>query len=125
MRRHTTFSHRRPGQTASSCPRRAREQIGALEVLRAWGVPMLLLGNGSEHSWSRIRSGVRGAVVCTSEVDEVRVGDDNSLTAEAGALLSRIARRAQRARSDVGAELPAAFRAISGRRGIHEKRRRI
>ena len=42
--------------------------------------------------------GVRGAVVCTADVDEVRVGeDDNTLTAEAGALLSRIARRAQRA----------------------------
>ena len=41
-------------------------------------------------------AGIRGAVVCTSELDEVRVNEDNTVSAEAGALLSRIARRAQR-----------------------------
>ena len=77
-------------------PKTRKELIGALDVLRAQGVPMLLLGNGSNILVSD--EGVRGAVVCTADVDEVRVGeDDNTLTAEAGALLSRIARRAQRA----------------------------
>ena len=94
MRRHTTFSIGGPADLFI-LPKTRRELIGALEVLRAQGVPMLLLGNGSNILVSD--EGVRGAVVCTSEVDEVRVGDDNSLTAEAGALLSRIARRAQRA----------------------------
>ena len=94
MRRHTTFSIGGPADLFI-LPKTRRELIGALEVLRAQGVPMLLLGNGSNILVSD--EGVRGAVVCTSEVDEVRVGDDNTLTAEAGALLSRIARRAQRA----------------------------
>ncbi|MBD9068676.1 MAG: UDP-N-acetylmuramate dehydrogenase, partial [Butyricicoccus sp.] len=77
-------------------PKTRKELIGALDVLRTQGVPMLLLGNGSNILVSD--EGVRGAVVCTADVDEVRVGeDDNTLTAEAGALLSRIARRAQRA----------------------------
>ena len=83
MRRHTTFSIGGPADLFI-LPKTRRELIGALEVLRAQGVPMLLLGNGSNILVSD--EGVRGAVVCTSEVDEVRVGDDNTLTAEAGAL---------------------------------------
>ena len=95
MRRHTTFSIGGPADLFI-LPKTRKELIGALDVLRAQGVPMLLLGNGSNILVSD--EGVRGAVVCTADVDEVRVGeDDNTLTAEAGALLSRIARRAQRA----------------------------
>lgn len=76
---------------------------------------MLLLGNGSNILVSD--EGVRGAVVCTADVDEVRVGeDDNTLTAEAGALLSRIARRAQRARSYRARSSRAAFRQPSAAR---------
>ena len=77
MRRHTTFSIGGPADLFI-LPKTRRELIGALEVLRAQGVPMLLLGNGSNILVSD--EGVRGAVVCTSEVDEVRVGDDNTLT---------------------------------------------
>ena len=95
MSRHTTFSIGGPADLFI-LPKTRKELIGALDVLRAQGVPMLLLGNGSNILVSD--EGVRGAVVCTADVDEVRVGeDDNTLTAEAGALLSRIARRAQRA----------------------------
>ena len=88
MRRHTTFSIGGPADLFI-LPKTRKELIGALDVLRAQG-------NGSNILVSD--EGVRGAVVCTADVDEVRVGeDDNTLTAEAGALLSRIARRAQRA----------------------------
>ena len=91
---HTTFKI--GGPAAFWCtPRDAKQLRRTLQLCRENGVRVYLLGNGSNILVSD--EGVRGAVVCTSEVDEVRVGDDNSLTAEAGALLSRIARRAQRA----------------------------
>ena len=65
-------------------------------MLRERGIPFLLLGNGSNMLVAD--AGIRGAVVCTTELDEVRIGEDGyTLTAEAGALLGRVARRAQRA----------------------------
>ena len=107
--------------TFSFCPRREKELIGALDVLRAQGVPMLLLGNGSNILVSD--EGVRGAVVCTADVDEVRVGeDDNTLTAEAGALL--------KPHRTPGAAGRPYRRGVRGRhsgqprrRGFHERRR--
>ena len=60
MRRHTTFSIGGPADLFI-LPKTRRELIGALEVLRAQGVPMLLLGNGSNILVSD--EGVRGAVV--------------------------------------------------------------
>lgn len=80
MRRHTTFSIGGPADLFI-LPKTRRELIGALEVRVHRAFRCLLLGNGSNILVSD--EGVRGAVVCTSEVDEVRVGDDNTLTAEA------------------------------------------
>ena len=95
MRRHTTFAIGGPADLFIQ-PKTRRELAGALSVLRERGIPFLLLGNGSNMLVAD--AGIRGAVVCTTELDEVRSGEDGyTLTAEAGALLGRVARRAQRA----------------------------
>ena len=95
MRRHTTFAIGGPADFFIQ-PKTRRELAGALSVLRERGIPFLLLGNGSNMLVAD--AGIRGAVVCTTELDEVRIGEDGyTLTAEAGALLGRVARRAQRA----------------------------
>ena len=95
MRRHTTFAIGGPADLFIQ-PKTRRELAGVLSVLRERGIPFLLLGNGSNMLVAD--AGIRGAVVCTTELDEVRIGEDEyTLTAEAGALLGRVARRAQRA----------------------------
>lgn len=95
MRRHTTFAIGGPADLFIQ-PKTRRELAGVLSVLRERGIPFLLLGNGSNMLVAD--AGIRGAVVCTTELDEVRIGEDGyTLTAEAGALLGRVARRAQRA----------------------------
>ena len=94
MSRHTTFAIGGPADLFVQ-PKTRRELAGTLGVLRARGIPFLLLGNGSNMLVAD--AGVRGAVVCTTELDEVRIGEDCTLVAEAGALLGRVARRAQRA----------------------------
>ena len=90
---HTTFKI--GGPAAFWCTPRDAEQLRrTLQLCRENGVRVYLLGNGSNMLVAD--AGIRGAVVCTSELDEVRVNEDNTVSAEAGALLSRIARRAQR-----------------------------
>ncbi len=93
MRRHTTFAIGGPADLFVM-PKTRKELLGTLDVFREQNIPFLLLGNGSNMLVAD--AGIRGAVVCTTDLDEVRVHDDNTVTAEAGALLSRIARRAQR-----------------------------
>jgi UDP-N-acetylmuramate dehydrogenase len=94
MSRHTTFAIGGPADLFL-LPRTAQELSAAVAVLRGMEVPTLLLGNGSNML---VRdTGVRGAVICTAELDDVRTGEDGTLTACAGALLSRVARKAQRA----------------------------
>ena len=94
MRRHTTFAIGGPADLFVQ-PKTRRELAETLRVFRERGVRFLLLGNGSNMLVAD--AGIRGAVVCTSELDDVRVDDDGTLVAEAGALLGRVARRAQRA----------------------------
>ena len=94
MRRHTTFAIGGPADLFVQ-PKTRRELAETLRVFRERGVRFLLLGNGSNMLVAD--AGIRGAVVCTSELDDVRVNDDGTLVAEAGALLGRVARRAQRA----------------------------
>lgn len=94
MQYHTTFAIGGPADLFLM-PQTVEALSSVLEVLRRRELPFLLLGNGSNMLVSD--DGIRGAVVCTSELDGVRVHGDGTMTAEAGALLSRIARRAQRA----------------------------
>nr|WP_297174026.1 UDP-N-acetylmuramate dehydrogenase [uncultured Agathobaculum sp.] len=94
MSRHTTFAIGGPADLFVQ-PKTRCELADTLDVLRQMEISFLVLGNGSNILVSD--AGIRGAVVCTTELDEVRVGDDGALVAEAGALLGRVARRAQRA----------------------------
>ena len=94
MSRHTTFAIGGPADLFV-IPKTLEQLAGALKVLRNCGIPPLLLGNGSNMLVSD--AGYRGAVICTTEMDDVRAGDDCTLVAQAGALLARVARRAQRA----------------------------
>ena len=94
MSRHTTFAIGGPADLFV-IPKTLEQLAGALKVLRNCGVPLLVLGNGSNMLVSD--AGYRGAVICTTEMDDVRAGEDGTLVAQAGALLARVARRAQRA----------------------------
>ena len=110
MSRHTTFAIGGPADLFVM-PKTIAELTTALSVVREHELPLLVLGNGSNMLVSD--DGVRGTVICTIGLDEVRVGEDCRVTAEAGALLSRVARRAQRA-GLTGAEFSAG---IPGRLG--------
>ena len=103
MSRHTTFAIGGPADLFVM-PKTIAELTTALSVVREHELPLLVLGNGSNMLVSD--DGVRGTVICTIGLDEVRVGEDCRVTAEAGALLSRVARRAQRA-GLTGAEFSA------------------
>lgn len=94
MSRHTTFAIGGPADLFVT-PKNAEELTGALRVVRERGLPLLLVGNGSNMLVSD--AGFRGVVICTTSMDAVRVGDNGMMIAEAGALLGRVARRAQRA----------------------------
>jgi len=94
MRYHTTFAIGGPAELFL-LPRTTEDMAYALAILRRREMPFLIMGNGSNMLVSD--SGIKGAVVCTSEIDDVRIGLNGRITAEAGALLSRIAGRAQRA----------------------------
>lgn len=88
---HTTFAIGGPADLFLM-PATVDELTAALRVLRAYETPFLLVGNGSNMLVSD--AGVRGAVICTAALDAVSAQED-TLTVEAGALLSRVARRAQ------------------------------
>lgn len=94
MSRHTTFAIGGPADLFIS-PKTTEQLAGALGAIRRCGVPFLVLGNGSNMLVAD--AGYRGAVICTTEMDDVRAGEDGTLVAQAGALLGRVARRAQRA----------------------------
>lgn len=94
MSRHTTFAIGGPADLFVT-PKTPEQLSEALKVIRSCGLPLLLLGNGSNMLVAD--AGYRGAVICMSELDDVRAEDDGTLVAQAGALLGRVARRAQRA----------------------------
>lgn len=94
MCHHTTFAIGGPADLFVS-PKTVCELTAAIRAIRTSGLPLLLLGNGSNMLVSD--TGYRGAVVCMTEMDDVRAVADNRLVAQAGALLGRVARRAQRA----------------------------
>ncbi len=108
MRRHTTFAIGGPADLFVQ-PKTRRELTAALCcTARERNIPFLLLGNGSNMLVAD--AGIRGAVVCTSELDEVRVNEDNTVC-RGGRALSRIARRARSGLT--GAEfIGAAFQAV-------------
>lgn len=94
MKKHTTFAIGGPADVFIS-PKDTGELTKILACLRKKEVPFFVLGNGSNMLVSD--KGIRGAVVYTGEMDKVQEIGENLIAAEAGALLSRIARRAQRA----------------------------
>ncbi len=93
MRYHTTFAIGGPAELFL-LPKTAEDLAAAISVLKKREVPFLLLGNGSNMLVSD--NGVKGAVVCTSELNKISVGKNGKIIAEAGALLAGIARKAQR-----------------------------
>ena len=84
MRRHTTFAIGGPADLFVQ-PKTRRELTAALAVLRERNIPFLLLGNGSNMLVAD--AGIRGAVVCTSELDEVRVNESLPRRARCSAAL--------------------------------------
>lgn len=93
MAQHTTFAIGGPADVFIS-PKTQEGLRYTIACLRERELPYLMLGNGSNMLVAD--AGVRSAVVCTTGLDEVRVEGD-TVIAEAGALLSRVARCAQHA----------------------------
>lgn len=93
MARHTTFAIGGPADLFIK-PKTVdtlRETMACLQTLE---VPYYVIGNGSNILVSD--AGVRGAVVCTCDMDDVSHNEDGTMTVQAGALLSKMARAAQR-----------------------------
>jgi len=94
MSRHTTFAIGGPADLFLM-PKNEGELSAVINTLYKQEVPFLLMGNGSNMLVSD--AGIRGAVVCTTEMNEVTIEKTNQISAQAGALLSTIAHRAQQA----------------------------
>ena len=90
MARHTTFRLGGPADVFA-LPVTPEEAVFAVETAHALNVPCLVLGNGSNMI---VRDGgIRGLVVSTQEMNQVTVTGEE-LTAQAGALLSKVAAQA-------------------------------
>ena len=96
MSRHTTFAIGGPADLFVQ-PKTADELTAALHALRQCGVTPLLLGNGSNMLVSD--AGVRGAVVCTTELDEVRVGEDGGMIRISSLHIKSLSRRLTKAKN--------------------------
>ena len=91
MALHTTF---RVGGPADCCffPKSAEEIIKAMEIARVHGVGCFVMGNGS-NLIVRDR-GLRGLVIILSDAFSVISVDGNTVTAQAGAPLAKVANAA-------------------------------
>jgi UDP-N-acetylmuramate dehydrogenase len=100
MRLHTTFRVGGPADIFIE-PTQPEEAAAAVRICRETGVPLLVVGNGSNLL---VRDGgIRGAVLhMGANIAYIKL-DGNTLTAGAGALLSRVAAEAGR-RGLVGME---------------------
>ncbi len=94
MAAHTTFRIGGPADWMFF-PESEGQVVAAMDAARALGVPVLVLGNGSNLI---VRDGgIRGLVIALGErMSEVRV-DGNVVSAQAGASLKRVAAAAQAA----------------------------
>ena len=94
MAAHTTFRIGGPADWMFF-PESEEQVVAAMDAARALGVPVLVLGNGSNLI---VRDGgIRGLVIALGErMSEVRV-DGNVVSAQAGASLKRVAATAQAA----------------------------
>ena len=94
MSKHTTFQ---VGGAADCLIRIQKEEelSGLIHYLKEVEIPFLILGNGSNLLVSD--DGFHGVVLLTKGgMDEIHI-EGNNLTAQAGALLSQVARKAQKA----------------------------
>ena len=90
MAKHTTFRLGGPAD-AFALPNSPEEAIQVLRAAAAMNIPCLILGNGSNMI---VRDGgIRGLVVTTQEMNAV-FAEGNRVTAQAGALLSKVAAEA-------------------------------
>lgn len=90
MANHTTFRLGGPADLFA-LPETPEEAVHAFRVSKALGVPCLILGNGSNMIVGD--GGLRGLVVSMQRMNAVAVRGD-ALTAQAGALLSKVANEA-------------------------------
>lgn len=93
MSRHTTF---KIGGNADVfvIPESVGELIFALNVCEENGIPVFILGNGSNLVVSD--KGIRGAVIYTGGLDGIKLNENGSITAFAGVKLSDVCRFAQK-----------------------------
>ncbi len=91
MKNHTSFKIGGPADYLIEAER--TEQVPRImDVLRRWGVPYIIMGNGSNML---VRdSGIRGAVIKISGLTSACTVVGNQITAEAGILLSRLSSEA-------------------------------
>lgn len=91
MARHTTFRIGGPADVFLR-PRSADALCAAIVTARAQDIPCAVIGNGS--NLLAPDGGIHGVVVCTGALCDIQM-QGNTVTAGAGALLSRVARAAQ------------------------------
>ncbi|MEE1227815.1 MAG: UDP-N-acetylmuramate dehydrogenase [Lachnospiraceae bacterium] len=89
LSKHTTFQVGGPADLFVS-PSSPKELQGALKLANQYGVPFFVVGNGSNLLVSD--EGYRGMILQIGKnLSEIRI-DDNIITAQAGAMNSRVAR---------------------------------
>ena len=92
MKNHTTFRIGGPAD-ALFFPSSEEELIAARKAAREAGVPCTIIGNGSNLL---VRDGgIRGLTITLGEEFGAITAEENILTAQAGAMLSRLSREAQ------------------------------
>ena len=87
MSRHTSF---KIGGAADIylCPQSADELKTVLSVARAENIPLTIIGNGSNLLVSD--DGIKGAVISTIKCNKIKMLDENTIYADAGASLTAV-----------------------------------
>lgn len=87
MSRHTSF---KIGGAADVylCPQSADELKTVLSVARAENIPLTIIGNGSNLLVSD--NGIKGAVISTIKCNKIKMLDENTIYADAGASLTAV-----------------------------------
>ena len=87
MSRHTSF---KIGGAADVylCPQSADELKTVLSVARAENIPLTIIGNGSNLLVSD--DGIKGAVISTIKCNKIKMLDENTIYADAGASLTAV-----------------------------------
>jgi len=88
LSRHTSFRVGGPAELLVKTEN-SKEFVFLVETCKKHNIPFVVLGDGSNTLVSD--NGLRGVVICTNRMNDIQILDNNRISAQAGAKLSKVA----------------------------------